>query len=318
MTREELFLMLRETLEYLSRDNCQYVVNINTKKYIFNLITSKGNRRFVARISNNIDSCRKEIANELRKLAYAVRGIPLIVGKHSKNNPLLDGVLYRRFDVYATSHGTFIDILLGRDTYIYAERGGFFVKIEHEKLREIRERKGYSLGELAEMVGVSRRTIYGYERGEMDPTPEVALKLEEALGETIIRPFDLNYSSRLKRGFREEEQSLRDPILRKVEKLMKEGGFSFTTFKKAPFDAAALKNTEEGILIKNVEQEKSDKDLMRDLEVTSQIASISESKVMVVCRKGIKGGEIRKTLEDDFIIFSEEEINSMDDVSQIL
>lgn len=310
--------MLRETLEYLNRDNCQYVININTKKYIFNLITSKGKRRFVARISNNIDSCRKEIANELRKLAYAVRGIPLIVGKHSKNNPLLNGVLYRRFDVYATSYETFIDILLGHDTYIYADRGGFFIKIKHKKLREIRERKGYSLGELAEMVGVSRRAIYGYERGEIDPTPEVALKLEEALGETIIKPFELNYSFRLRKEFRDKKQAPKNTVLKKIEKLMKEGGFSFTTFKKAPFDAAALKNTEEGILIKNVKWEKNYKDLIEDLEVTSRIASLSESKVMVVCRKGIKGKEICKTLKKDFIIFSEEEIDSMNDVSQIL
>ena len=48
-------------------------------------------------------------------------------------------------------------------------------------LKDIRTRKGFSQGQLAELVGVSRNTISSIETGQFGPTAKLALILCTAL-----------------------------------------------------------------------------------------------------------------------------------------
>jgi transcriptional regulator with XRE-family HTH domain len=49
-------------------------------------------------------------------------------------------------------------------------------------LKDLREQKGLSQAELANIVGVSQGVISQYERGDRKPTNEIHLKLSKALG----------------------------------------------------------------------------------------------------------------------------------------
>jgi transcriptional regulator with XRE-family HTH domain len=51
-----------------------------------------------------------------------------------------------------------------------------------ERLKAARTAKGYSQGQLAELIGVHVTNISRYERGENRPTSDVLTKLGEALG----------------------------------------------------------------------------------------------------------------------------------------
>jgi putative transcriptional regulator len=52
-------------------------------------------------------------------------------------------------------------------------------------LVELREEKGWSQGELAEKLGVSRQTINALERGKYDPSLPLAFKIARLFHRTI-------------------------------------------------------------------------------------------------------------------------------------
>jgi putative transcriptional regulator len=58
-------------------------------------------------------------------------------------------------------------------------------------LREAREARGWTQAELAERIGVSRKTINTVENGVFVPSTVIALKLATALGEPVETLFSL-------------------------------------------------------------------------------------------------------------------------------
>lgn len=52
-------------------------------------------------------------------------------------------------------------------------------------LREAREAKGWTQAQLAEAIGVSRKTVNTVENGVFVPSTLIALKLAAALGEPV-------------------------------------------------------------------------------------------------------------------------------------
>lgn len=60
------------------------------------------------------------------------------------------------------------------------------------RLREERERRGLTQAELAERVGVSRKTINTVENRIFIPSTVLALKLAMALGRTVEQLFSLD------------------------------------------------------------------------------------------------------------------------------
>jgi len=274
------------------------VVSRGIKKYSFNLIARKESKKLVVRLLKNIDSCRKPIAIELKKLAFSIGGVPLIVGLYTKNEPLLSGVVYSRFGIHATNVETFKEIVNGKEPIIYAKRGGLFVKVNGSKLRRLRESKGLSLGQLAKEVGVSRRAIYGYERGEIEATLEVAAKLEEVLGESVIKPISIaSCREHIKRELIESEEEVRDPLIREIEHIARDEGFIVATLRKAPFELAAVNVEEESrTFIKTVKRTTTAKELEEDLEVAIKIAEITEANVIVLS----ENKKLERDLEGSF------------------
>jgi putative transcriptional regulator len=59
------------------------------------------------------------------------------------------------------------------------------------RVREAREAKGWTQAQLAERIGVSRKTVNTVENGVFIPSTVVALKLAAALGEPVEALFSL-------------------------------------------------------------------------------------------------------------------------------
>ena len=53
------------------------------------------------------------------------------------------------------------------------------------RLRELREAKGLTQAQLADLIGVSRKTVNTVENGVFVPSTVVALKLARALGSSV-------------------------------------------------------------------------------------------------------------------------------------
>ena len=274
------------------------IVSKGIKRYSFNLIAKRESERLVIRLLKNIDSCRKPMAIELKKLAFSIGGVPLMVGLYTKNTPLLSGVIYSRFGVYATSTETFKEIVNGKEPIVYAKRGGLFVKVNGNKLRKLRESKGLSLGQLAKEVGVSRRAIYGYEREEIEATLEVAMRLEDVLGESVIKPVNLTSCKEyIEKELIVSREDIRDPIIKELERTIQSEGLIIATLRKAPFELAAVNVKEESrTFIKTVKKTTSAKELEEDLEVTTKIAKMTKANVVVLS----EDKKLRRDLENSF------------------
>ena len=59
------------------------------------------------------------------------------------------------------------------------------------RIREAREAKGWTQAQLAERIGVSRKTVNTVENGVFVPSTVIALKLARALGEPVEGLFPL-------------------------------------------------------------------------------------------------------------------------------
>ena len=59
------------------------------------------------------------------------------------------------------------------------------------RVREAREAKGWTQAQLAERIGVSRKTVNTVENGVFIPSTVVALKLAAALGTSVEALFSL-------------------------------------------------------------------------------------------------------------------------------
>lgn len=59
------------------------------------------------------------------------------------------------------------------------------------RLREVREARGWTQAQLAEAIGVSRKTVNTVENGVFVPSTLIALKLAAALGEPVEALFSV-------------------------------------------------------------------------------------------------------------------------------
>ena len=62
----------------------------------------------------------------------------------------------------------------------------------HNRLRELRARRGLTQEELADAIGVSRQTISAMEKGRYNPSVQLALLAAKTLGEPVESIFWLD------------------------------------------------------------------------------------------------------------------------------
>ncbi|MCD6370964.1 MAG: transcriptional regulator [Thermoplasmata archaeon] len=208
------------------------------KSISFDIIAKRDELVLILKSLINIDALRNEVARELKILGKELNASPLIIGEKSALGPILDGVIYSRHGIPIVSLGTFRDFILENiNPLVYASPGGLYVKLNGELLRKMREERGISLGHLARIAGVSRKAIQLYEEG-MSAVVDIALKLEEYLGEELIQPLDIlsfekldeeRYPLEMIRGRSQELEEI-------YRKLMSIGYEVYLTL-KCPFEA---------------------------------------------------------------------------------
>jgi putative transcriptional regulator len=140
----------------------------------------------------NIDGLNEETANEMKCLAKYLGGSPLIVGAKTRDQMLEDSVVYMRYGIPALSVQTLYDHFVEHvPPLVSAAPGGLYVSIDGDVLRDARMGLSLSLGSLASMLGLSRRTISKYEEGGMDASIDIVLHLEEILDVALAKSIDI-------------------------------------------------------------------------------------------------------------------------------
>jgi len=289
-------ILLSECIEVLKRFN--FIVSQTFGRSCFDILARKEDIKYLIKVLKNIDSLSYEQSLELLKLSKILGATPLLIGIRTRNLPMEDGVVYERHNIKAITLKTFEAYLEGSPPIVYAGRGGFFVNIDGETLRAVREKLNISVGELAEYSNVSRKMIYKYEQNLANPTIEVALKIEEYLDTPLIKGISLEVDEKEmekiniedKRDSNKSENEKEEDFKLYVIGIFNQLGFNTTEVKRAPFDAIVEKDDVEDeedlctLVLTNIEERETEETRQKML-IVSQLSYVLNSCSLLVLEK---------------------------------
>jgi len=204
----------------------------------FDFAARKDDKTVLVKVNSDVDTFSAQDSRELKVIAGRLSAISLIISQQAHGKPLEDDTVYSRNAVFVITEKTIKNIALQTaNPLIYAGPGGYTVKIDSALIEKRRKELGLSVGKLAAMIGVSRRTLYGYERGMTRASVASAYKLAKTLGVPVAKPINV-----LERT-RKQSQCLlikaKHAITGKVilQKLFRKFAFcDISPVHKAPFD----------------------------------------------------------------------------------
>jgi putative transcriptional regulator len=205
----------------------------------FDFAARKNQNLVLIRVQSDVGSVSPTDSVELKAISKSFSAASLLISDETRMKPLEDDTVYLRHNLLAVTPRTLENIILHKALpLIQASPGGCYVEIDEAAIKRRRQDLGLSIGDMAKMVGISRRTLYGYELGMTRASVRVAYKLIYTLGIPVARPINVFEKSRnqpkpcfLGRArFAMAKNSLVSKILTKLAR------YPITTVKKAPFD----------------------------------------------------------------------------------
>ncbi|HHW05382.1 MAG TPA: transcriptional regulator [Methanothermobacter sp.] len=282
MKREEI---LQELYDLLA--NHGFRISHIYERSCFDLLARKKLLLLLLKVLVNIDAINSLQAHEIKKVAYTFLAAPLIIGLKSKTDYLEEDVVYERHGIPVIALKTLKNMIIeGHHPEVFADRGGYYVQIDGDTLREVREEYNMSLKDLADLAHVSRETIYKYENGIVRASPETAMILEEILNIKIILSIDLFKTPGIDKDIVENSSDKR------AEKLA-ELGFGVIQTQKAPFDALAKERKFENTVITDLEKNRDPRTLKRMAVPLKDISLITGSDAVFI----LKNPKIKESFE---------------------
>lgn len=239
MTERSEILGITERI--LEKSGFRFSQRCCSRPCCFDLAAHGEEKSYFLRIQSNIGNMCLNDGAELQKISGCFYAIPLIIGEKMRRKPLEDDTVYTRYDVCVITTKTLEDILLrGLYPLIEAGPGGYYIKLDGTLIRKRRQELGLSIGKLAEMVGISRRTLYGYEKEMAKASVPAAYKLEWILGAPVVQttnkfqgPERLCFLAKARRIIAKHR------LLKKVFRKFTQFDFKVTSTERAPFDFIA-------------------------------------------------------------------------------
>ena len=201
--------------------------------------------------------------------------------------------MYDRFGIQAITYDTLKNHLLeGMPLEVYAAPGGLYVNLDKEKIKTLRREQNLSIGSFAREIKVSRRTIQMYEEG-MNATIEVALRIEDVLGENITVPIDILQHNIKNDDFKQvtKRQESIDEFQREIFTMLEKIGYKVIPIEKAPFEA--ISQEKKKILLTCVDR--YDEKLLKKARIISSISNITEKHAVIISDKDVSKKNIGGT-----------------------
>lgn len=280
----------------------------------FDIAARRDNLLLLIKVISNIDGLNEGTTREIQFLSRQLHGYPIVIGEKTRDHSLETGVVYFRYGVPAfdikTMHDYFIDDL---PPLIYAEHGGLYVNLEGNIIKEERIKKNISLGALASMLGVSRRTISKYEDGEMAASVDVAVRLEEIMDREFtvsVNLFEKLYPDNSNKNETASEHSF-------VFSILKDMGFNVMPISQAPFDAVSQTSNRRDInatILTGVAE--NSKTMVKKAHIMSSISEVAHTQSLLI----IEGAGKTKNIEGTVVIDNKEleKFNDKDDFIDLL
>lgn len=169
----------------------------------FDFAARKNDKTLLIKINFDADTFSIQDAQELKVIADRLSAVSLIISQQAHGKPLEDDTVYSRNSIFVITAKTLKSIVLQTaNPLVYAGPGGYTVEVDGELIEKKRKELGLSIGKLAAMIGVSRRTLYGYEKGMAKASVTSAYKLAKTLGVPVAKPINILESARKHRRCR--------------------------------------------------------------------------------------------------------------------
>lgn len=243
----------------------------------------------------NIGNVSAKDASELQTISECFSATPIIIGEKTRRKPLEDDTVYSRYDIYAITTKTLEDTVLhGVHPLVEAGPGGYYIELEGNLIRKRRQELELSVGKLAEMIGISRRTLYGYERGMAKASVSTAYKLEWILGVPVAQFIDMFQFTPKGTGFFATAQRIivKRHLLQTVFRKFTQFDFKVAHTGRAPFDFIAQCSEKKLKIIGGVADKKERNVDQRTEEIISVGKIINAHPVFITDREKIPNNNI--------------------------
>jgi len=204
----------------------------------FDFAARKNENLVLIKVESDVDSFSHNDSIELNTISKCMSAASLLIAEKTREKPLEDDTVYSRYNISAITSKTFENIVIQMvNPLIQAGPGGYYVEIDCDAVKRRRQELGLSVGKMAEMIGISRRTLYGYERGMAKASVAAAYNLIWTLGIPIAKPVNVFEESRSQRKCIFEKAKHVIARHRFIQTLLKKlAHCRITTVKRAPFD----------------------------------------------------------------------------------
>ncbi|HWQ16696.1 MAG TPA: helix-turn-helix domain-containing protein [Sulfolobales archaeon] len=306
---ERIEVILRKTLDILKKHSMDADI-IEYPRGERRSVDIVVNKRIIIKIGRDASEISREEIEDLKLASKMLDSAAVIISETYLNEDLEPGVVMDRSDISVMDPET-LDLYLSNDKVaIYYKRGHFFVKIDGDALHRKRVERMLSLGELAEIIGTSRKAVYEYERESMDPSIETAQKLIELFGEEIVSRIDLyelteryvySYVNKILKIHAQE-----DPMLRK----MYEMGIEAVKLKRtAPDIVGRIEDQKTALVIQR--ERGDDKEIVEKIINTIKICARLGCEIYAVLSNRGIDREAKKKLEDNVTFVEREKLEHM-------
>jgi len=235
----ELKQQVKSFLEESDYSTCEYhgCFDIAAKKYMLLLL----------KVLLNVDAFQKEQAKNLKIISNNLDGYPMLIGMQTNREKLKKGIVYERFEMPTLSLETFEELICNKIfPRIYRDKGGLYVEIDSEILKDTRKRKSLTQRELAEAVGINKKVIYEHEKKQLRMLLDIAEKLEEILDKKLIK------STEIFKKYEVHSQPT-DILEKNIGKNLEKIGFKTDFVKQSPLDVFAK---EKALIVSDIEIDK--------------------------------------------------------------
>ena len=153
-------------------------------------IAAKRESLYLLKVLMNIDGLTQGQASSLRTISYFISANPFVISTRNNRESLSDDTVYERFDIPVLTPKSFDEMLVGELVAEHSAKGRHTLEINTFTLRERRQEMKYTLEQLADQAGISKKALYEIENKRVNPTKGTVRKLEALLSITLTMPYE--------------------------------------------------------------------------------------------------------------------------------
>jgi putative transcriptional regulator len=198
-------------------------------------IAAKRENLLLIKTLMNVDALNKDQAMSLQTTSYFLSAYPFVVSMKNNRELLDDKIVYSRFDLPVITPKLFEEILREDISIVHSAKGRHTTEINSFALREKRKELGYTLDQLAGIIGMSKKALYEIENKRVNPTDVTVRKLEVRLNINLGVPMEMKTGKAVYLRPRNESQG-------RVSKELIRIGVDNSVVYSAPFDIVGREN----------------------------------------------------------------------------